>query len=1057
MFADCHSSIGSKDDLKSAVDKCLGESKVGDCSDGPIGDWDVSRVTDMTQTFYKKWPGYGAFDKDLSKWEVSQVTDMSQMFQYALAFNGDISKWDVSRVTDMTQMFERAETFNQDLSKWKVSQVTDMTRMFHRANAFDQDLGTWDVSNVKDMTGMFYMDYNAKPTPPFTGKGLGNWKVSSVTSMREMFHTATKFIGEGLGNWNLPNLIHVEDMFYYAQSFKGEGLSKWKLPKVTSLRGMFNGAKSFNENLPTWDVSNITNMESTFIRTKVRGLSKWKMPKATSIAYMFGGADFDEDLSEWNGNMPKVTNMEGMFSGAPHFTGEFLSKWDVSNVTNMGVMFMNTNIFNADITKWDVSKVTDMAGMFQGTSAFNQDISEWNVANVRTMSSMFHIAKVFNQDLSKWDVSKVTNMYYMFAAAYEFYQVLCGETWLKANANRGVQKSHLFWQSPGKISETCETTPNACKTNNGGCDKNRRCMKKWDGDRECKECLSGWIQEGDTCKACPAGHVCNSGKKTKCHETDQYVKDNRCVECPDDATCDGDTATCAATAYVQNGKCEACPAGHMCDGEKKTKCHVTDQYVKDNKCVDCPESYNCNGNEATCDVTKYIENGKCEACPAGHECDGEKKTKCHVTKQYVKDNTCVDCPESYNCDGDNATCDVTKYIENKVCKACPAGHECDGEKKTKCHMTDQYVKDNTCVDCLDGHTCDGHNATHVPCTILTLGAIQQDESVDFDAVMDKQSKKLVISNLHYDYNLCVDPKYVSFGVHPKNDLGFCKTDTILSAVVASWGSKKSTKKDKQTADLTLEIDANKLNAKDLADAYTETNGQSKIMLCVRARVKKGGVEILSTENNIKVTYSMSTQFSVSSVSASRDDNKEAVKDIGTISQKNTAYQCDAKYEKITSPAALSPHSNVLRVCIEGESDAFKCENIVSATLKQKGNADNKLITDGISSGEFTTQSSKDQICMLTTLILPKYFVKKSANDKLSLTLEGSASMPLAPKNHNRRLRRLDVKTPSGDKNFELTVEVLPEGQTDLLPGSQGTASGVCNVVVSMLIVISTLV
>ena len=79
----------------------------------------------------------------------------------------------------------------------------------------------------------------------------------------------------------------------------------------------------------------------------------------------------------------------------------------------------------------------------------------------------------------------------------------------------------------------------------------------------------------------------------------------------------------------------------------------------------------------------------------------------------------------------------------------------------------------------------------------------------------------------------------------------------------------------------LEIDANKLNAKDLADTYSEANGQSTIMLCVRARVKKGGVDMKSTEHNTKVTYSLSTQFSFSAVSVSRDDNKLAVKDIGT--------------------------------------------------------------------------------------------------------------------------------------------------------------------------------
>merc|ERR1712224_324502 len=220
-------------------------------------------------------------------------------------------------------------------------------------------------------------------------------------------------------------------------------------------------------------------------------------------------------------------------------------------------------------------------------------------------------------------------------------------------------------------------------------------------------------------------------------------------------------------------------------------------------------------------------------------------------------------------------------------------------------------------------------------------------------------------------------------------------------------------------------------------------------LCVRARVKMGDVEILSTEYNVNIKYSMQTAFSFTPKSV-RDSNDEVNEDLGAISQKNEAYQCDKEYQKITSPAPLSLESNVLRVCIEGESDAFKCESIVSATLKQKDIADNQLITDGKSNGMFTKQSSKNQICMLTTLILPKYFAKK---DQLSLTLGGSALMPLAPQNRRIRLRRLAAKT-SEDNNFQLTVEVLPAEETDLVLGSQGTASGVCNLVVSMLIAIS---
>ena len=227
-----------------------------------------------------------------------------------------------------------------------------------------------------------------------------------------------------------------------------------------------------------------------------------------------------------------------------------------------------------------------------------------------------------------------------------------------------------------------------------------------------------------------------------------------------------------------------------------------------------------------------------------------------------------------------------------------------------------------------------------------------------------------------------DPGSVSFGVHPTNDFGFRDTNTSLSSAVSTSRAEKAIENDKQTTALTLKIDADNLNANKLGKAYNQTNGEGSIVLCVRARVKKDGKEILYTEHNVEVTYSMWARFSNTPKIVNPYINNKEVTDIGTMSKKNTAYQCDKQYKEIEKPEPLSPHSNVLRVCIEGESDAFKCESIVSATLKQKDKADNELITDGKSTGEFTKQSSKGQICMLTTFILPEYFAKQSANDKV---------------------------------------------------------------------------
>ena len=134
MTANTAFSPQSKAELKSAVDECLKVSPKGDCPNGhhgPIGEWDVSSVTDMSYMF-----SYGTmFDHDISKWDVSSVKNMSGMFLSAKAFNRDISEWDVSSVENMHAMFSDATAFNVDISTWDVSRVTNMDNMFVQATS----------------------------------------------------------------------------------------------------------------------------------------------------------------------------------------------------------------------------------------------------------------------------------------------------------------------------------------------------------------------------------------------------------------------------------------------------------------------------------------------------------------------------------------------------------------------------------------------------------------------------------------------------------------------------------------------------------------------------------------------------------------------------------------------------------------------------------------------------------------------------------------------------------------------------------------------------------
>ena len=164
--------------------------------------------------------------------------------------------------------------------------------------------------------------------------------------------------------------------------------------------------------------------------------------RITDMSHLFKHSLYNGDISKWD--VSNVTNMNYMFYDAFYFN-QPIGKWDVSNVTDMSGMFYCAYDFNQPIGKWDVSNVTDMSFMFCQAYEFNKPIRNWKVNKVTNMTYMFHCAKEFNQPIGDWDVQNVTDMTYMFNFATNFNQNIS-----KWDINDNIIANKIFYKCPIK-------------------------------------------------------------------------------------------------------------------------------------------------------------------------------------------------------------------------------------------------------------------------------------------------------------------------------------------------------------------------------------------------------------------------------------------------------------------------------------------------------------------------------------------------------------------------------------------------------------------------------
>ena len=201
-----------------------------------------------------------------------------------------------------------------------------------------------------------------------------------------------------------------ETFYYYSEAEK--------IYLNPDCKSMFASVDYEKIDLTPFDSSKVTStydMFSNLYGTKEIDFSKFNTSNVTNMGRMFYKNTTPKlDLS--NFDTRNVIYMNAMFMEAWGIEELNLSSFDTSNVWFMGNMFKNTHkLKNLDVHHFNTQKVKHMQYMFYGSGATSLDLSHFDTSKVEDMSKMFaEMANITELDLSNFNTSNVKDMSRMF-------------------------------------------------------------------------------------------------------------------------------------------------------------------------------------------------------------------------------------------------------------------------------------------------------------------------------------------------------------------------------------------------------------------------------------------------------------------------------------------------------------------------------------------------------------------------------------------------------------------------------------------------------------------
>ena len=327
---------------------------------------------------------------DTSKWTGQTTTFDGNNYYQLTGYTGDQTHIIVPNEADFAATNKSTDGLQVSISNDLIKSWKNATTIaFSKTDDKKIKLASTNLDNT------FQNDAN------LTNFEANSLDTSSVTSMQSTFDNASKLFSlSGVSDWDVSNVTNMSALFQNATSLTSlTGLENWDVQKVTNMNRIFNNVNKVTDLSPlsNWKTSSLQNLNTAFANnsfTNLQGLENWDVSHVTDMGVIFmSDANLIDISALVNWDTSSVTDMNRAFNVNQALTSlHGLENWNTSKVTNLTAIFANEGslVDASAIANWNISHVTNMTALFQGSNAQYVDLSKWDFSKVTSASSVIN-------------------------------------------------------------------------------------------------------------------------------------------------------------------------------------------------------------------------------------------------------------------------------------------------------------------------------------------------------------------------------------------------------------------------------------------------------------------------------------------------------------------------------------------------------------------------------------------------------------------------------------------------------------------------------------------